>query len=155
MSVILGYMSTLTESKAGSARPAAQGERIRMASFGALTMLILQFALGTAYNLYGTAPTAAKSIGMFSSPLLAIHVVLGILLIVAAAMLVFRAVQAKAAPVLATSIVGLVAVLGAAGAGSAFASNGNNGASLGMALATAVAMLCYAANLVILGKPRG
>jgi heme A synthase len=155
MSVILGYMSTLTEPKAGSPRPAAQGERIRMASFGALTMLILQFALGTAYNLYGTAPTAAKSIGMFSSPLLAIHVVLGILLIVAAAMLVFRAVQAKAAPVLATSIVGLVAVLGAAGAGSAFAGNGNNGASLGMALATAVAMLCYAANLVILGKPRG
>jgi heme A synthase len=154
MSVILGCMSTLTEPKAGQ-RPPAQAERIRMASFGALTMLILQFALGTAYNLYGTAPTAAKSIGMFSSPLLAIHVVLGILLIVAAAMLVFRAVQAKAAPVLATSIVGLVAVLGAAGAGSAFASNGNNGASLGMALATAVAMLCYAANLVILGKPRG
>jgi hypothetical protein len=155
MSVILGYMSTLTEPKAGSAGPAAQAKRIRMASFGALTMLILQFALGTAYNLYGTAPTAAKSIGMFSSPLLAIHVVLGILLIVAAAMLVFRAAQAKAAPVLATSIVGLVAVLGAAGAGSAFTSNGNNGASLGMALATAVAMLCYAANLVILGKPRG
>jgi hypothetical protein len=155
MSVILGYMSTLTESKAGSARPAAQSERIRMASFGALTMLILQFALGTAYNLYGTAPTAAKSIGMFSSPLLAIHVVLGILLIVVAAMLVFRAVQAKSGPVLATSIVGLLAVLGAAGAGSAFTNNGNNGASLGMALATAVAMLCYAANLVILGKPRG
>jgi hypothetical protein len=148
-------MSTLTEPKSGSARPAAQTERIRMASFGALTMLILQFALGTAYNLYGTAPTASKSIGLFSSPLLAIHVILGILTIVAAAVLVFRAVQAKAGPVLATSIVGLVAVLGAAGAGSAFTSHGADGASLGMALATAVAMLCYAANLVILGKPRG
>jgi heme A synthase len=148
-------MSTLTEPKAGSARPAAQAERIRMASFGALAMLILQFVLGTAYNLYGTAPTAAKSIGMFSSPLLAIHVVLGILLIVAAAMLVFRAAAAKGGPVLAASIVGLVAVLGAAAAGSAFTSHGASGASLGMALATAVAMLCYAANLVILGKPRG
>ena len=147
-------MSTLTESKAGQ-RPPAQAERIRMASFGALTMLILQFALGTAYNLYGTAPTASKSIGMFSSPLLAIHVILGILVIVAAAMLVFRAVQAKASVVIATSVVGLVAVLGAAGAGSAFTAHGASGASLGMALATAVAMLCYAANLVILGKPRG
>ena len=147
-------MSTLTEQKAGQ-RPLAQAERIRMASFGALTMLILQFALGTAYNLYGTAPTASKSIGMFSSPLLAIHVILGILLIVAAAMLVFRAVQAKAPAIIATSVVGLVAVLGAAGAGSAFTAHGASGASLGMALATAVAMLCYAANLVILGRQRG
>ena len=39
------------------------------------------------------------------------------------------------------------------GAGSSFVRDGNNGASLGMALLTAVAMLCYAANLVILGKP--
>jgi hypothetical protein len=148
-------MSTLTESKAGSAPTAAQAERLRMASFGALTMLILQFALGTAYNLYGTAPTASKSIGMFSSPLLAIHVILGILLIVAAAMLVFRAVQAKAPALIATSVVGLVAILGAAGAGSAFTAHGASGASLGMALATAVAMLCYAANLVILGRQRG
>jgi hypothetical protein len=145
----------LTEPKAGSARLTAQAERIRMASFGALTMLILQFALGTAYNLYGTAPTAGKSVGMFSSPLLAIHVVLGILIIVAAAFLVFRAVQARAGAVLATTVVGLVAVLAAAGAGSSFTRDGAAGASLGMALATAVAMLCYAANLVILGKSRG
>jgi hypothetical protein len=44
-------------------------------------------------------------------------------------------------------------ILGAFGAGSSFARDGSNGASLGMALLTAVAMLCYAANLVILGKP--
>ena len=150
-------MSTLTESTAGQRTP-AQAERIRMASFGALTMLILQFALGTAYNLYGTAPTASKSIGMFSSPLLAIHVILGILLLIAAAMLVFRVVQARAgAALLVTSVIGLVAVIGAAGAGSSFAQDGANGASLGMAIATAVAMLCYTVNLVILpqGKRRG
>jgi heme A synthase len=147
-------MSTLSEPRAGE-RPVVQTERLRMASFGALTMLVLQFVLGTAYGLYGTAPTASKSIGMFSSPLLAIHVVLGILIILAAAMLVFRAVQAKVSPVTATSVIGLLAILGAFGAGSAFTNSGDNGASLGMALATAVAMLCYAANLVILGKPRG
>jgi hypothetical protein len=126
-----------------------------MASFGALIMLVLQFVLGTAYSLYGTTPTASKSIGMFSSPLLAIHVVLGILIILAAAMLVFRAVQARISPVIATSVIGLLAVLGAFGAGSAFTNNGDNGASLGMALAAAIAMVCYAVNLVILGKPRG
>ena len=71
-------MSTLTESETG-APLTARLERVRMASFGVLTMLVLQFILGTAYNLYGTAPTATKSVGLFSSPLLAIHVVLGIL----------------------------------------------------------------------------
>jgi hypothetical protein len=147
-------MSTLTESKAGQLPP-ARAERLRMASFGALSMLILQFVLGTAYNLYGTAPTASKSVGMFSSPLLAIHVIVGILTIIATAVLVFRAAQAKAGPVLGLSILGLVAVLGAAGAGSAFVAKGANGASFGMALATAIAMACYAGILVILGKQRG
>jgi hypothetical protein len=147
-------MSTLSETRTGERR-AAQTGRLRMASFGALTMLVLQFVLGTAYNLYGTAPTASKSIGMFSSPLLAVHVVLGILIILAAAGALFRAVRAKLSPVIATSVIGLLAVLGAFGAGSAFTHNGNNGASFGMALATAIAMACYAVNLVILGKPRG
>jgi hypothetical protein len=69
---------------------------------------------------------------------------------------VFRGVQAKiGTPVLGASVVGLLAVLGAAGAGSSFAGNGASGASFGMALTTAIAMLCYAANLVILGKGRG
>jgi len=150
-------MSTLTDSTTG-ATTVARLERIRWASFGALTMLFLQFVLGVAYGLYGTAPTAKKSVGLFSSPLLAIHVILGILLLIAAAMLVFRVVQARAgAALLATSVVGLVAILGAAGAGSSFAQDGANGASLGMAIATAVAMLCYSVNLVILphGKRQG
>jgi heme A synthase len=127
--------------------------RIRMASFGALTMLIIQFVLGTAYGLYGTAPASGKSVGMFSSPLLAIHVILGILLVIAAIMLVVRAVQARHTPTIATTVIGLLVIIGAFGAGSAFTQDGNDGASLGMAVLAAVAMLCYAANLVILGKP--
>ncbi len=126
--------------------------RIRMASFGALTMLVIQFVLGTAYSLYGTAPASGKSVGMFSSPLLAIHVIMGILIIIAAVMLVVRAVQARHTPSIATTVVGLLVILGAFGAGSSFTKDGSNGASLAMAVLTAVAMLCYAANLVILGK---
>ena len=98
-------MSTLTDPATG-ATTAARLERIRMASFGALTMLFLQFVLGTAYSLYGTAPTAKKSVGLFSSPLLAIHVVLGILLVIAAAMLGFRVVHARAGAALLGWIVG-------------------------------------------------
>ena len=90
--------------------------RIRMASFGALTMLVIQFVLGTAYSLYGTAPASGKSVGMFSSPLLAVHVILGILLVIAAIMLVVRAVQARHAPSIATTVAGLLVILGAFGA---------------------------------------
>ena len=132
---------------------AKAANRIRMASFGALTMLVLQFVLGTAYSLYGTAPTSSKSVGMFSSPLIAVHVILGILLVIAAIMLVVRAVQARHRPSIATTSAGLLVILGAFGAGSSFAQDGSDGASLAMALVTAVAMLCYAANLVILGRP--
>jgi hypothetical protein len=123
-----------------------------MASFGALTMLVIQFVLGVAYNLYGTPPKSTKSIGMFSSPLLDAHVIMGILLIIAAIMLVVRSVQARLAPVIATSVVGLLAILVAFGAGSDFIKAGDNAPSFGMALFAAVAMLCYAATLVILGS---
>ena len=145
-------MSTHTAETPVALAPKA-ANRIRMASFGALTMLIIQFVLGTAYSLYGTAPASGKSVGMFSSPLLAIHVILGILLVIAAIMLVVRAVQARATPVIVATAVGLLAILGAFGAGSSFTQDGSNGASLGMTILCAVAMLCYTANLVILGKP--
>jgi len=135
------------------ALPAKAANRIRMASFGALTMLVIQFVLGTAYSLYGTAPASGKSVGMFSGPLIAIHVIVGILLIIAAIMLVVRAVQARHAPSIATTAAGLLVILGAFGAGESFTRDGSNGASLGMALLTALAMLCYATNLVILGRP--
>ncbi|HTU74642.1 MAG TPA: hypothetical protein VMG38_14095 [Trebonia sp.] len=134
--------------------PAPQITRIRMASLGALTMLIIQFLLGTAYAIYGTAPASGKSIGLFSSPLLAVHVVMGILLIISAIMLVVRALQAKIRPLVVTSVIGLLAILGAFGAGEGFARSGSDGASLAMALLTAVAMLAYATSLVISGRPR-
>lgn len=124
--------------------------RVFFASFGALTMLILQFVLGTSYAVYGTAPASGKPVGMFSSPLLAIHVILGILIILAAIMLIVRAAQAKEIPAIVTSVVGFLAVAGAFYAGMSFAGNGNDGTSFFMALATGVAMLCYGANLVIL-----
>ena len=146
-------MSTPTATSTAAAAPGKQVNRVRMASFGALTMLVIQFVLGAAYNLYGTAPTSTKSISMFSSPLLDAHVIMGILLIISAIMLVVRAVQAKLGAVIATSAGGLLAILGAFGAGSDFIKAGDNAPSLGMAIATAVAMLCYAATLVILGRP--
>jgi hypothetical protein len=128
--------------------------RLRMSSLGLVSMLIIQFILGVIYNLYGTAPTAKKSIGLFSSPDLALHVILGILLFLTAAFHLVRAIGARHALSIWLSAIGLVAILAAGGAGLGFAGNGANGASLGMALAFAVALACYVA-LVFALPPGG
>jgi len=114
-----------------------------MSSLGAVIMLIIQFILGIIYNLYGTAPTAKKSVGMFSSPVIALHVIVAFLLIIAAVGQLIRAIGTRHMLTIWMSAVGLVAILAAFFAGTEFIGNGAAGASLGMALAFAVALAAY------------
>ncbi len=130
---------THTATAAGQTQ-AARLARLRTSSLGGVVMLILQFILGMIYNLSGTAPTAKKSIGWFSSPVLALHVILGILLFIAA---VGQLVRAIGALTIWMSAVGLVAILAAFFSGLGFTGNGAAGASLGMAIAFAVALAAY------------
>jgi hypothetical protein len=95
------------------------------------------------YNLYGTAPTAKKSIGWFSSPVLALHVILGILLFIAAVGQLVRAIGARHALTIWMSAIGLAAIVAAFFSGLGFTSSGAAGASLGMAIAFAVALAAY------------
>jgi len=118
------------------------------ASLGAAVMLVIQYGLGIGVNLYITVPTggsAGRAVGRaFSSgPLLAAHTVLGLLLIVTAVSLVVRAVIARHRTIIVLSALGLLAILAAAGSGLSFTRSGADGASLGMAIATGVALLCY------------
>src|ERR1700723_3639929 len=115
---------------AASATGQARLVRIRLSSLGAVVMLIIQFILGIIYNLYGTAPTSTKSVGLFSSPDLALHVILGILLVIAAVGQLIRAIGIRHALSLWMSAVGLVSILGAGFAGLGFTGNGASGASL-------------------------
>jgi hypothetical protein len=124
--------------------------RLRYASLGLVSMLIIEFILGVVYNLYGTAPTPKKSIGLFSSPVLALHVILGILLFVAAVMLLVRAIGARHGLAIWMAAVGLVGIVAAGFAGLGFAGSGANGASLGMSIAFAVSLACYTVVLVAL-----
>jgi len=121
-----------------------------MASFGAVTMLIIQFILGIVYNLYGTAPTAAKSVGLFSSPVLALHVIMSLLLLIAAVMLLVRAIGARHRLTITLSAVGLLGIVAAGFSGLAFAGSGAAGSSLGMAIAFAVSLACYVAIILVL-----
>lgn len=141
-----------TNAAARTGAPAQSGKlaRLRLSSFGLVTMLILEFILGTIYSLYGTAPAPHKSIGLFSSPDLALHVILGILLFLAAVMQVVRSVGTRHRLAVSLSAVGLVAIIGAGFAGLGFTGSGANGASLGMALLFAVALACYAVLVLVL-----
>jgi hypothetical protein len=133
---------THTATAAGQTQ-AARLARLRTSSLGGVVMLILQFILGMIYNLYGTAPTAKKSIGWFSSPVLALHVILGILLFIAAVGQLVRAIGARHALTIWMSAIGLAAIVAAFFSGLGFTSSGAAGASLGMAIAFAVALAAY------------
>jgi hypothetical protein len=124
--------------------------RLRGASLGVVVMLIIQFIPGMIYNLYGTAPTSAKPIGLFSSPSIALHVIVGILLGLAAIAQLVRAIGARHSLTIWLSALGLVFIIVAGFAGLGFSGSGANGASLGMSLAFAAALACYVALVVVL-----
>jgi hypothetical protein len=117
--------------------------RLRLSSLGLVTMLVLEFILGVIYNLYGTAPYPGRSVGLFSSPVLALHVILFFLLVIAAVGQLIRAAGARHRLALWLSVVGLLGILAAGGAGIGFTGDGAAGASLGMSLAFAVSLAAY------------
>jgi hypothetical protein len=154
----------ITPAPARAAMTARQLARLRGSSFGALAVLIVQFAIGTVVNLYVTVPAADRGSGFFGAlgkalshgpAALAAHAGLGLLLVLTAIALVARAIQARHAPTIALASLGLLFIVAAAVNGVRFVSDGGtNNASLAMALAAAVAMLSYAACLLVLGGVR-
>ena len=135
--------NTHTAAPATGQAQASRLARIRISSLGAVAMLLIEFILGIVYNLYGTAPTAKQSVGLFSSPVIALHVIVAILLVIAAVGQLIRAIGTRHRLTIWMSAVGLVAILAAGFAGIGFAGNGAAGASLGMSLAFAVSLACY------------
>ena len=148
-----GVAGTGSTQRAVAAGPARSLARLRGASMGALVMLIIQFALGVGVNLYITPAKGGVSEAFSNGPLLALHAVLGLLLIIAAIDLLVRAILARHRVVIVVSAVGLLAIIAAAGSGIAFLRDGQNGSSMGMAIAACVAMLCYAVCLRVLCLP--
>jgi hypothetical protein len=52
-----------------------------------------------------------------------------------------------------TSVIGLLALVGAAAQGAAFVDKARPSASMSMAVLTGVALLCYSISLYLLGSP--
>jgi hypothetical protein len=75
-------------------------------------------------------------------------VVVSILLLVAAVMLLVRAIGARHRLTIWMSALGLAGIIAAGFAGLGFTHNGAAGASLGMSLAFAVSLACYVVIIV-------
>ncbi len=141
---------------AGEAIRAASGkhtrrtelEAVRQVCLAAQIMLVVQYGLGIILNLYIAVPAADAHAGLMqeiaNGPLmLTLHALLGLALIGAAFVLLVRAVRLEDRVMAVLAAAGLTAIGGAFASGEIFVRNGQNGASLAMALLTGVALLCY------------
>jgi len=114
----------------------------------ALIMLVAQYGLGIVLNLYIAVPASDAHAGLTqeiaSGPLmLTVHALLGLALIGAALVLLVRAVRLGDRVIALLAAAGLTAIGGAFASGEIFVRNGQDTASLAMALLTGVALLCY------------
>ena len=118
------------------------------ACLATLIALVAQFGLGMWLNLYVPVPSSDQHAGIVqeitNGPLtLTVHALLGTFLIVAAVVLLIRAVHTRHPVAAALTATGLGAILGAFAAGGLFVRNGKSSASLWMAVLTGIALLCY------------
>jgi hypothetical protein len=144
----------------------ATGSRIRglrANALAALIMLLIEYSLGISVNLYSTLPAADKGKTLFAGlgaavgngPLLVtLHALLGTLLVITGIAAVIRASRLGRRALIALSSTALLATLVACLSGSAFVGHHKVAASLAMALAAAIAILCYALVIFILSAGR-
>jgi hypothetical protein len=139
---------------------AATGQirRLRITALAGLVMLLIEYGLGVWTNLYAQLPSSdhgKATLAAFGGAVahgpagLALHALLGTLLIVNAVLVVVRAALVRQTAPVVLGAVALIAVLAAWFSGAKFVSDQANGASLGMAVAAGVAILGYAIILFI------
>jgi hypothetical protein len=128
---------------------------LRRNSVAISVMLLFQYGLGMAINLYVHVPvtgTGGAALGRAKSHLPAavtVHGVFGLFLLVAGVSVLTRAIIVRHRLMIVTSVAGLLAILGAAVSGVYFIGNGLANSSMVMAILTGVALLCYLINVSI------
>jgi len=131
----------MTSAPEQAVTPSRQLAALRGNCMGAAVLLIIEFALGIGVNLYVSVPAHKAFFStVFGSAVLTARAAVALVLLGAAIAALVRAIRSRR--LIAFTSVGLAAILAAGIAGASFAGNASNGASLGMGLATAVAMFC-------------
>jgi hypothetical protein len=126
-----------------------------------LIALAVQFSLGIFVNLCVPVPASDAHASYLQEiktapAALTAHVLLGLLLICAAAVLLLRSVRIRDRLMITAAAAGIAAIAGAFAAGEVFVKNGQSSASLAMAVLTGVALVCYVAALGRTGRiPQG
>ena len=139
-------MTTTTQPGGGTSDTARRLATLRGNAMGATVLLLAQVGLGMGINLYVSLPAHKSFLStVFGSAVLAVHAIVALALLGAAISALVRAIRNRRA--VAFTAVGLAAILAAAAAGASFAGSQSNGASLSMALATVVALLCYVSTI--------
>jgi len=135
---------------------------LRASTLAAGIVLLLQYGLGIDANLYATLPASdhGKSIltafaaAITSGPDIVIaHALLGTLLLIGAVTVLIRAVRTHLLPLITLAALALAAIIAAWFFGARFVGTTTNGASLAMAIATAVAILAYILILFLIAIP--
>jgi hypothetical protein len=135
---------------------AARG--LRANSFAALLILLVEYGLGIWVNLYGRLPASDHGANLAAGfaravadgPVgLSIHAVLGAALVISAAAALARSILVRRVTLIAVTSVALLAVVAAALSGARFVGNGDNAASMSMAVAAGTAIAAYALVLFV------
>ena len=139
-------------------RTSARLNGLRANSFAAIVMVLVELGLGVGVNLFATLPSTDHGKAPFSAfgravtggpVVLAVHAVLGTVLLITGVSAVVRAVLARRPAVIAMAGVALLGIIVAWLSGARFVADMARGASLAMAVATAVSIACYALVLFV------
>ncbi|HWG23007.1 hypothetical protein [Actinospica sp.] len=143
---------------------ALAARRLRDFSFAQVILLVLQTVLGMRVNLFVQVPAGDQGKGLLSSfgnamskgpAEIAAHSGFGLLVFINACLLVVFSLTVRGISIKLASVLGWLAIAGAAVSGASFvnataSSSSANDASFAMALLTMVAVACYAWNLFAL-----
>jgi hypothetical protein len=140
--------------------------RLRDFSFAQVILLVLQTVLGMRVNLFVQVPGDDQGKGLLSSfgnamskgpAEIAAHAGFGLLVFINACLIVVFSLTVRGVSVKLVSVLGWLAIAGAAVSGASFVNatpdtSSTNNASFAMALLTMLAVACYAWNLFAIAK---
>jgi len=143
----------------------ASTRQLRISFLFALVMLVGQFLLGMAVNLFVKIPTehpgsnppeyfsgVAQSVAwavLHGNILLAVHAGFGLVLVVAAVGTLVQAIGNRRRGIVVSAILGLIGVLGAGFNGGSFLNYHQDFSSMLMATGFAIAVVAYSAGIYL------